>query len=82
MRIIIILGSLLALIGLAPTAQASDWHRDDDRGTRMHRESHADRERHERHEYRDRSRRHHEAEERRHESREGHHDSHERSERR
>lgn len=80
MRIIIILGSVLALIGLASTAQASDWHRGDDRGTQMHRESHADRERHERHEYRDRSHRHHA--ERRHGSREGHHESHERSERR
>ena len=79
MRIIIVLGSLLALIGLASTAQASDWHRGGDRGTRMHHESHAD---HERHEYRDRSRSHHEAEERRHGSRERYDESHERSERR
>ena len=82
MRIINILGSILALIGLAPTAQASDWHRGGERGTQMHRESHADRERHERHEYRDHSRRHHEAEERRHGSRERHDESHEQSERR
>jgi hypothetical protein len=80
MRIIILIGSLLALIGLASTAQASDWDRDGDRGTRMHHESHADHERHERHEYRDRSRRHHA--ERRHDSRERHDESHERSERR
>ncbi len=82
MRTIIILGSVLALIGLASTAQASDWHRGGDRGTQMHRESHADHERHERHEYRNRSRRHHEAEEHRHGSRERHHESHERSEHR
>lgn len=75
---IIILGSLLALIGLASTAQASDWH--SDRGTRMHHESHADDERHERHEYRDRSRRH--DAERRHGSRERDHEFHERSQRR
>ncbi len=86
MRNRIILGTLLALFGLAAVAQASDRHNSSERdATRVHREvsddSHGDR--HDRYERKDRSReRHDESGERRRESRAMHDESSERQDRR
>jgi hypothetical protein len=78
LRNTIILGSLLALIGIAPVAQASDWYKGNDRAAQVHRESDARPERYERDEHDNRSRRQHHAEERRQASHEMHNESHER----
>jgi hypothetical protein len=83
MRNTIIIGSVLALIGFASAAQASDWHRTSDQSAaRVHREA-SDDSRGERHDRYERKGRHHgEAGERHRESREMHRKSHERREHR
>ena len=79
MRNTLILGTLLALFGVASVVQAGDRSQSRDRDTvQVSREASHDGDRHDRYERKDGSReRHHESRERRHESRAGHDESRE-----